>query len=47
MSNTIIFEDDYSIIITAIENGDTEDAIQMLREIQEESQAVIKPINLN
>ena len=47
MANTIIFEDDYDIIITAIENGDSDDAIQMIREIQEESQAIIKPLNLN
>lgn len=43
----IIFEDDFDIIITAIENGDVEDAIQMLREIQEESREVIKPLILN
>ena len=43
----VIFEDDYDIIITAIENGDGDDAIQMIREIQEESQAIIKPLNLN
>lgn len=43
----VIFEDDFDIIITAIENGDTDDAIQMLREIQEESREIIKPLNLN
>lgn len=43
----VIFEDDFDIIITAIENGDTDDAIQMLREIQDESREVIKPLNLN
>jgi len=43
----VIFEDDFDIIITAIENGDTDDAIQMLKEIQEESREIIKPLNLN
>ena len=33
--------------ITAIENGDTKDAIQMIEEIKEESKEIIKPINLN
>jgi len=50
MSNNKIgieFEDDYTLIITAIENGDTKDAIQMIEEIKEESKEIIKPINLN
>lgn len=41
------FEDDLSIVITAIENGDTKDAVQMLKEIQAEEKEVIKELILN
>lgn len=43
----VYFEDDISMIITAIENGDIEDALQMLREIRDEqadpARAAINP----
>ena len=47
MAFELEIEDDYSMIITAIENGDTKDAIQLLEEIREKSQQIIKPLNLN
>ena len=42
----IEFEDDFSIVISAIDNGDIEDAVQMLREIREEYMQVIKADNI-
>jgi len=35
----VLFQDDIDMIITALEHGDVDDAIQMLREIKEEQEA--------
>ena len=44
---TFQFLDDLDMVIVALENGDIEDAINMLREIKEEQQGLIDSIHLN
>ena len=44
---TFQFLDDLDMVIVALENGDIEDAINMLKEIKEEQQGLIDSIHLN
>jgi len=44
---TFQFLNDLDMVILALENGDIEDAINMLKEIKEEQQGLIDSIHLN
>tara|TARA_R110002051_G_scaffold262629_3_gene322494 strand:- start:201 stop:356 length:156 start_codon:yes stop_codon:yes gene_type:complete len=41
------FINDIDMVILALENGDIEDALGLLKEIKEEQQGLINSINLN
>ena len=44
---TFQFLNDLDMVILALENGDIEDALSLLREIREEQQGIINSIHLN
>jgi hypothetical protein len=44
---TFQFLNDLDMVILALENGDIEDAINMLKEIRDEQQGIINSIHLN
>jgi hypothetical protein len=44
---TFQFLNDLDMVILALENGDIEDAINMLKEIRDEQQGIVNSIHLN